>query len=1077
MGDQKVVCCPASSNSREIQSYKFSDNILDKHVSLIIPSSKVFDKLGYEYLGFPDEASEPEYADVKFCELIPEFMTADGRAREIADKNLYKHQFETIRALSEGKNVILISGTGSGKTEAWAIYALKNRLRVLAVYPTLALSQDQIDRLRSYYAVVGLREAVVEVDRPLIDKLGNPKKARELISRALLVITNPAFLMADVKRLASGVEGRSRSILLDFLRDVDLIIIDELDYYGSKGATLLLALIEILENYVCSKRPQVIALTATLGNPEELKQYLSQISGRDTEIIEGRAFKVRNFIYLVLGKNLKKIWSIIQNNKAEIENKIPEITPLIRDFETFRDNIFNVIELLREHGFNIPELGLDTIEILAEYVKSNEKCVTVVFTPSIRSAETLAKKLRTKLKEETKLPDEMLSTIIVTHHHLIDADKRRRIEELARQGKVKIIFTVRTLLQGIDIGTIARIVHYGLPEDVREFKQREGRKGRRRELPFSETVIVPIRPWDKSLVELGIEGLKEYVSMPLENVFINPNNKYVLMFKALFKIRKYPNDLTEKERNLLEELELVKPVKGLLGIVLSVSERGKRIWRNINFYEFGLPYGVNRFLIDEQGNEVFIGNNVSWRDLVEKYQPGCFDYSNDVVVVKIRKRNSIVEQDILNAINRRRFLKEAYEQYYAVKRRWSEEPNILRDFISGKLTSIVQCYIRVPHNGFGEFVEESELVVWKIESRKPRVVKFDNEYRIMYESKRILLDSRVRGRYRDFTYGYMYELDPTGNVDNIHIGLALLKLILRLSGYRISLNELSYIVEEKPRKLMLIWENECSGIIESIDWNKVRRFIDEFKPCKICELLLWAIDEDVAVKVIENNIPWDEMKKYAHKVLDYIQGVLRLKLKGLGEVRVPKPSKEHKLLSLDIFPININDTIYYIVTSFDGEGYDQLVLDIHEKGKQLTFNTVNGVNRLLNVISEAIDEGFKVLIYGQKSQLQEMARNSRTLQILLKSLEDSNLIIDVHDMAKKALGLDIAPIEELEKHLNVQMRKSSLSQLRNLYHNAIVKGVIEEFLDEAKEYSKSNAYSTYIMYLIFSYIGQDKSRG
>ena len=1068
---------PTFTNSRETQSYKFNDDMLDKHVPIIIPSSEVFDKLGYEYLSFPDEPSEPEYADVKFHELISEFTTADGRAKEIADKNLYKHQFETIEVLSEGKNVILISGTGSGKTEAWAIYALKNRLRVLAIYPTLALSQDQIDRLRSYYAAVGLREAVVEIDRPLIEKLGGPKKVRDLVSRALLIITNPAFLMADIKRLASGIESKSRSILLGFLRDADLIVIDELDYYGSRGATLLLALIEILENYVCSKRPQIVILTATLGNPEELKQYLSQINGRSTEIIKGKAFKVRNFTYLVLGKNLKKIWSIIQDNRAEIENKVPEIAPLIKDFETFRDNIFNIIELLREHGFNIPELGLDIIEILAEYVKSNEECVTVVFTPSIRSAETLAKKLRAKLKEEVKLPDEILNTIVVTHHHLIDADKRRRIEELARHGKVKVIFTVRTLLQGIDIGTIARIIHYGLPEDVREFKQREGRKGRRKELPFSETVIVPIRPWDRRIVELGIEGLKEYVSIPLENVFINPNNKYVLMFKALFKIRKYPNDLTEEERSLLEELELVKPIRGLLGIVLSLSERGKKIWQNINFYEFGPPYGVNRFLIDEQGNEVFIGNNVSWRDLVEKYQPGCFDYSNDAVVVKIRKRSSIIEQDMLNAINSKRFLKEAYEQYCAVKRRWGEEPNILRDFISGKLTSIVQCYIRVPYNGFGEFVEEPELVVWEIESRKPRVVKFGNEYRIMYESKSIILDSRVKGRYRDFTYGYMYELDPTENVDDIRIGLALLKLILRLSDYKISLNELSYAVEEKPRKLMLIWENDCSGIIESIDWDRVRRFIDDFKPSRICELMLWAIDEDVAVRVIENNISWDEMKKYAHKVLDYIQGVLRLKLKDLGEVRIPKPSREHKLLSLDIFPINIDGTIYYIVTSFDGEGYDQLVLDIHEKGRQLTFNTVDGVNRLLNIISKAIDEDFKVLIYGQKSQLQEIARNSRTLQILLKSLEETNVIIDVHDIVKKVLGLDIAPIEELEKYLNIQMREISLSQLRSSYHNAIVKGAIEEFLNKAKEYSKSNAYSTYIMYLVFiSCIGQNKSR-
>lgn len=343
---------------------------------------------------------------------------------------------------------------------------------------------------------------------------------------------------------------------------------------------------------------------------------------------------------------------------------------------------------------------------------------------------------------------------------------------------------------------------------------------------------------------------------------------------------------------------------------------------------------------------------------------------------------------------------------------------------------------------------------------------------MIHGSKCILLDSRVKGRYRGFTYGYMYELDPAENVDEIRVGLALLKLALRLSDYRISLNELSYVVEEKPRKSMLIWENECSGIMESIDWDRVRKFIDDLKPRRVYELLLWVVDEDAAVKVIEGNISWDEMKGSAHRVLDYVQGVLRLKLRDLGEVRIPKPSRERKLLSLDVFPISTNDTTHYIVTSFDGEEYDQLVLGIG-RGRLSALSTADGVDRLFNIVSKAIDEGFKVLVYGQKSQLQEIARNSRTLQILLRSLEEANAVIDVHDMVKKAIGLDIAPIEELEKHLDIQVRKVSLSQLRSSYHNAVVKGATEELLDKAKEYGKSNAYSTYVAYLIFSRMGRN----
>ena len=702
----------------------------------IVPSSEIFNKLGYEYLSIYEKLSEPDYTDVKFSDILPEFRSSEGRAQELANKKLYAHQLKTIEALSKGKNVILISGTGSGKTEAWAIYALREKLKVLAVYPTLALSQDQIDRLKSYYSAAGVADSVIEVDRPFIDKIGGPKKAINKISNALLVITNPAFLMADLKRIASGSHGTSRSILLGFLKDVDLIIIDELDYYGSKGATLLLALVELLEKYTCDTKPQIVILTATLGNPEELKEYLTRINDRDTEIIRGKAFRIKNFTYLVLGKNIKKIWNAVHSNKTDIKKKIPEIIPLIEDFETFRDYIFNVIELLKEHGFNVPELDLDITEILTEYVMSNETCVTIVFTPSIRSAETLAKKLRSTLMEKLNIPEKLANMIIATHHHLIDADKRRIIENNARSGKTKIIFTVRTLLQGIDIGTVARIVHYGVPEDIREFKQREGRKGRRKEFPFSESIIIPIKPWDRKLVELGAEGLKEYLSLPLENIYVNPNNKYVLLFKALFKVRKATPNITNEELKLLEDLGLIKYMKGLFKTQIPLlSDTGKDIWKKLNFYGYGPPYGINRILVEKNKGEIPLGDTVSWRDLIEKYQPGCFDYSYDTIVVKIRRGPTIVEQKIFDAIRNHGFLADAYEQYKAIKMQWGEDPNLLRDFDTGKLTSTVQCHVVIPIDGFGIFIKEPECVLWELESRKPKLIKADNEYKMIYDTK------------------------------------------------------------------------------------------------------------------------------------------------------------------------------------------------------------------------------------------------------------------------------------------------------------------------------------------------------
>ncbi|RLF20598.1 MAG: helicase [Thermoprotei archaeon] len=1025
------------------------------------PSDVILNELGYEYLRLEEEGSEPEYTDITFKDLIPEFGKARGRAKELADKKLYKHQLETMKALEKGYNVILISGTGSGKTEAWSLYTLMRKLRALVIYPTLALSQDQIERLREYYNAVGCEHEVVELDRPTLNMLGGYEQVLKVLSRALLVITNPAFLMADLKRIAVG----KRSLLLPFLRGLDVIVLDELDYYGSRRATLLLALIETLQKYVLTKSAQIVVLTATLGNPEEIAEYLSKINNRKTKIIRGKPFKIKNITYLILGKNVKKVWKMLVDRKEEIRKKVPELLGIIEDFELFKKNIFVIMELLREYGFHVPEMGVDIIEILTEYAIRDEDYVTVVFTPSIRSAEKLAKRLRLRL-EERGFPREIVNEVIVTHHHLIEPNKRREIEEKAREGKIRIIFTVRTLLQGIDIGRIARIVHYGIPEDVREFKQREGRKGRRREMPFSETIIIPIRPWDKRIVELGEEGLREYISLPLENVYINPNNKYILLFKALFKVRRYMEDLTKGEVELLRRFRLIDEQKGLFGSIVMLSDAGREVWNKLNFYEYGPPYGVNKILITDEG-KMTLGETISWRDLVEKYQPGCFDYSNDAIVVDV-DRGRVFEEDIRRAINKEEFLREAYDHYYSIKLMWGEDADIVRDYASGKLTSIVQQYIKVPDNGFGLLIEIPEAVIWEVESRRPRLIRRDGEYRTIYSKRSIPIMANVSGKYVDFTYGYVYELDPEEDVEKIRIGMALLKLALRLSKYRISLREIDYLVEERPKKCIVIWENDCSGILETVNWDEIRSFVKRLKPSKICELLLWIIDEEVATKIIEMNIPWNSMKEYALRALDYIQGVIRLKLRGLGEIRVPKPSKERKILSLDITHIEVNSKGFYVVTCFDGDSYKHFIIPSTDIEIVPVRIKTSEVSDLIKFISDAVDSGFKILIYDNEKNIMGIGRMSKTFSIIIKKLKEDEFLIDVHDIVKRTFKLDIAPLEELEKYLGLR-RKIDVSSLREAYHKFITertKSNLMRLIGMLERYGRESTSNIYLIYLI-----------
>jgi ATP-dependent helicase YprA (DUF1998 family) len=80
------------------------------------------------------------------------------------DRPLYLHQEKAIRnALGKQRNIVVASGTGSGKTECFLIPILHDLLtdptpgvRALLIYPMNALVNDQLLRLRKLLAGTGI---------------------------------------------------------------------------------------------------------------------------------------------------------------------------------------------------------------------------------------------------------------------------------------------------------------------------------------------------------------------------------------------------------------------------------------------------------------------------------------------------------------------------------------------------------------------------------------------------------------------------------------------------------------------------------------------------------------------------------------------------------------------------------------------------------------------------------------------------------------------------------------------------------------------------------------------------------
>ncbi len=940
--------------------------------------------LGYELIVWEEPGEEPEKTNVKFCDLIAELSK-----HNIGSARLYKHQLNSINALEKGENVVLTARTGSGKTEAWAIAAIRNEWRVLAVYPTLALAADQIRRLEEYYKAVGYEGAVVRIDRPSLERRGKRNEdVLATLAKAYVVVTNPAFLLAEMKRLAVMP---NRALLEDYLSNVDLIVFDELDFYGPRGANLLLAMVELIVKHLSSKPPRVVVLSATLGNPRELAEYLEKLTGRRTRVIKGKPFKTPNRSVVVLGKGVEALKDYVRAYSAVIASRAPWILDIVGDERSFREHFYEVYEALEAIGLRPPRPGLDLAEILQAILESSEPgMVTLVFARSIRMAERLYRGLIERLPQD-------LQGFVAVHHHLVSKSKREIIEEAAREGRIRLIITVRTLAQGIDIGTVNRVVHVGLPIDLREYMQREGRKGRRREIGVAETIVIPSGLWDRKLLEAGSSALKEWLTLPLEKLYINPYNHYATLFKALWRVLRGIK-LSKNEEELLRGMGFVEEAPSLTGSRLVPTRKGKSFWNNIGFYEHGPPYGYRKVVVRD-GREILLrGEEVSVRDAIEKYQPGGYDSMTENIVVRVEPREyRIYEQPPEEAIYENDWLARAVARYEDVKRGWGEKPSFIDDIRYGRLYPIVVLNVSAPIQGFGELVEEPIDVEWLVESRRPRLSRGGNSPRVYHELASIPLNAPVSGRYRDYTYGRVFEAPGGVNSEDLRLGLAFLFVYLRINPeYAIPLGLIQYrVVSAGSMKLMHLWEREAAGILDQLDWLKIAHELEEYDYPLISIPLVAAIDPPAALRVLRGEIPLTRARNLAAYAARVLAGTTLVESRGII-LEYPRPSTSHGIGAVAVLYDTIQadeGTIGVLaVASYDGES---ISVDTHHE--HISIDQASRMAQiLLSHIDRLLSRRLKVVYYGeeQKNIMFRILAGSYTGLMLLRAAEHEGRIVD-----------------------------------------------------------------------------------
>ncbi len=193
---------------------------------------------------------------------------------------LYVHQVEALEAARQGQDLVVVTGTASGKTLCYNLPILESCLadpaaRALYLFPTKALAQDQ---QKGLLELVGKDPAVAKsIVSGVFDGDTPPAQRRRIKAEANLVLSNPDMLHASILPYHTKWHR--------FFSQLRYVVLDEVHTYrgilGANVACVLRRLLRICAHY--DNRPVFLAASATIANPGELT---SRLIGRDVRVID-----------------------------------------------------------------------------------------------------------------------------------------------------------------------------------------------------------------------------------------------------------------------------------------------------------------------------------------------------------------------------------------------------------------------------------------------------------------------------------------------------------------------------------------------------------------------------------------------------------------------------------------------------------------------------------------------------------------------------------------------------------------------------------------------------------------------
>lgn len=423
--------------------------------------------------------------------------------------SLYSHQAETFAAARARENVVLTTGTASGKSLAYLAPVMQSVLedataRTILLFPTKALTQDQLRGvLRFIDGVLGtgkggpMSAGIYDGDTP-------PAERARVRDSANLLLTNPDMLHSAL------LPNHGRSGFSHVFRNVRYIVVDELHSYrgafGAHFANLMRRLRRVCRHY--GSDPVFLCSSATIGNARA-----------HAETLCGAPFR------------------LIDKDGSPAAGRVVHFWQPPLDADERRKPVTSEMAAL------VPRL----IE---------HRLRTIAFCRSRKETEIVLKEARDHLAHVAGHDE---ADLLAGYRGGYTPVERRAVERNLVEGKLLGVVSTNALELGIDIGELQVVVQGGFPGTRASFWQQMGRAGRRGETAHA-ILILAVSATDQFIADHP----DWLVGQTAEHAVVDPNNLAIQLAHARAAAAELP--LT------LDDAVLFPDLGEIVGVLQRASE-------------------------------------------------------------------------------------------------------------------------------------------------------------------------------------------------------------------------------------------------------------------------------------------------------------------------------------------------------------------------------------------------------------------------------------------------------------------------------------------------------------------------